>query len=161
MTIDFSSNSIMLTSSEMNEAKKYNSQAYRDLMDARRDNPGYRIIEVKTKRTKTALDSISMVTIKAYVKAHGSEEQKREFLRISTTTYTEDDLRMDPQSFFNIKKWFLAQFPQVKDAYANRENEIRAINEAIDAKIEEAKTKAKKEARAKAQAKAEEFLKTA
>lgn len=77
MTINFNKNTIELTTAEMNEAKKYGSQAYMDLMGARRDNPGYRVVEVKAKRTKTALDGIDMTMIKSYVKAHGSEEQNR------------------------------------------------------------------------------------
>lgn len=159
MTIDFSSNSIMLTSSEMNEAKKYGSQAYMDLMGARRDNPGYRIVEVKAKRTKTALDSIDMKMIKSYVKDHGSEDQKREFLHLTTPTITEDGLVMEAQSFFVVKKWFLAEFPQVKDACQKHIEAVREINEAIDDKIAEAKKQAEKTKNEKAQAEAEEFLK--
>ena len=63
MTINFNKNTIELTTAEMNDAKKYGSEAYKNLMDARRDNPGYRVVEVKAKRTKTALDSIDMKMI--------------------------------------------------------------------------------------------------
>ncbi len=158
MNVNFEKKTIELTTAEMNEAKKYNSQAYMDLMGARRDNPDYRVVEIKAKKVRTDLGRIDMKTIRAYVKAHGNADQKAEFLRISTPTYTTDGLRIEPQPFFYIKKWFLAQFPAVKDAYAAREAEIKAINDAIDAMIDAAKTKAEEEARAKAQAEADAFL---
>ncbi len=161
MNINFNKNTIELTTAEMNEAKKYGSQAYMDLMGARRDNPGYRVVEVKAKRTKTALDSIDMKMIKSYVKDHGSEDQKREFLRLTTPTITEDGLYMEAQSFFVVKKWFLAEFPQVKDVCQKHIEAVREINEAIDAKIAEAKKQAEKAKNEKAQAEAEEFLKAA
>ena len=161
MFVNFEKKAIELTTAEMTEAMKYNSQAYKDLMGARRDNPDYRVVEIKTKKVRADLDRLDLKTIKAYVKANGNADQKAEFLRISTPTYTEDGLRIDAQPFFYIKKWFLAQFPAVKDAYAKREAEIKAINNAIDAKIEAAKSKADEKARAKAQAEAEEFLKVA
>ena len=161
MTINFNKNTIELTTAEMNDAKKYGSEAYKNLMDARRDNPGYRVVEVKAKRTKTALDSIDMKMIKSYVKDHGSEEQKREFLRLTTPTITEDGLYMEAQSFFVVKKWFLAEFPQVKDACQKHIEAVREINDAIDAKIAEAKKQAEKAKNEKAQAEAEKFLKAA
>lgn len=161
MTINFNKNTIELTTAEMNDAKKYGSEAYKNLMDARRDNPGYRVVEVKAKRTKTALDSIDMKMIKSYVKDHGSENQKREFLRLTTPTITEDGLVMEAQPFFMVKKWFLAEFPQVKDVCQKHIEAVREINEAIDAKIAEAKKQAEKAKNEKAQAEAEKFLNAA
>ena len=87
------------------------------------------------------------------------DDVKREFLRLTTPTITEDGLHMEAQSFFAVKKWFLAEFPQVKDACQKHIEAVREINEAIDSKIAEAKKQAEKAKNEKAQAEAEEFLK--
>jgi len=160
MTINFNTKTIELTKTEMTAASKYGSQMYRDLMDARRDNPDFRMVEIKSKvkKTKTPLDSLNLATIKAYVKVNGSPEQKKEFLTISTATITEDGVIRPPQSFFHIKKWFLAQFPQFKAALDARNADIISIYNAVDAKIAETQKKNAEAARAKAEAEANDFL---
>ena len=112
MNIMFSSSTIELTKAEMKEAQKYGSEMYKELMNARRDNPGFRVVEIKAKKVKTPLDRLNMATIKAYVKDHGSPEQKEKFLAISSPHYTED-VYIEAKSFVEIKKWFLTEFPTV------------------------------------------------
>ena len=146
MTINFNTKTIELTKTEMTAATKYGSQMYRDLMDARRDNPDFRVI-VKVKKTKkTSLDRLNLATIKAYVKANGSPEQKEKFVSLSTATFTEDGIFLPAQSFFDIKKWFLAEFPKYKTTLENHSAEIIRLYDAIDAKIAEAQEKSAKEA---------------
>lgn len=154
---------IELTKTEMKDASKYNSEMYRNLMNARRDNPDYRVVETKTKakKTKSPLNNLTLDAIKAYVKANGSPEQKKHFLRISTTTYDENGVLYLAESFFEIKKWFLAEFPQYKAALEAHNTEISRIYDLVDAKIAEAKKKIADEARAKAEAEAASFLEIA
>ncbi len=161
MNINFNAKTIELTTAEMREASKYGSQAYRDLMDARRDNPGYRTVEKKVKRTKSVFDNLTMADIRAYVKEHGTPEQKKQFLTISTAYVTDDGIYHAAQSFFEIKKWFLAEFPQYKESMEQHNAEIIRIFEAVDAKIAAAAQKAAEEARAKAAAEAKDFMESA
>ena len=163
MTINFNTKTIELTKTEMTEASKYGSEMYRNLMDARRDNPDFRVTEIKTKakKFKTPLDSLNLATIKAYVKVNGSADQKQKFLTISNATIDEDGIFHAAQSFFDIKKWFLAEFPQYKAALEAHDAEIVRIFNAVDAKIAEAQKKIAEEARAKAEAEAKSFLEIA
>ena len=158
MKLDFARSVIELTKAEMKEAQNYGSEMYRELMNARRDNPGFRVVEIKAKNVKTPLDKLNMATIKAYVKAHGSPEQKKEFLAISTPHFTEDDVYIEAKPFVEIKKWFLAEFPEYKKAIVDHDTEMQKIFKAIDDKIEDAKAKAAKEACEKANKEAREFL---
>ena len=159
MNINFNNKTIELTKTEMRNASKYGSQAYRDLMDARRDNPDFRVTEIKVKKiAKTPLDRLNIATIKAYVKANGSTEQKKELLTISTATITEDGVILPAKSFPEIKKWFLAEFPQYKAALEAHDNEIARIFNAVDTKIAEAQKRIAEEAKAKAEAEAKSFL---
>ena len=158
MKINFARTTIELDKAEMKEAQKYGSEMYRSLMDARHDNPGFRVVEIKAKKVKTPLDRLNMATIKAFVKAHGNPEQKEEFLAISTPHYTEDDIYIEAKPFVEIKKWFLAEFPEYKKAIDDRDTEMKKIFKAVNDKIEAAKAKAAKDACEKANKEAREFL---
>ena len=157
MNIMFSSSTIELTKAEMKEAQKYGSEMYKELMNARRDNPGFRVVEIKAKKVKTPLDRLNMATIKAYVKDHGSPEQKEKFLAISSPHYTED-VYIEAKSFVEIKKWFLTEFPTYKKTLDDHDAEMKKIFKAIDDKIEDAKAKAARDACEKAHKEAREFL---
>ena len=52
MTIDFVARTIVLTKKEMTAARRYGSDAYKELQNARRENPGYEVITV-TRTVKT------------------------------------------------------------------------------------------------------------
>lgn len=143
---------------EYKAAMTYGTEEYKALREIRNDFPGFKPVEVKVKKVKTALDKLDMRAIKAYVKANGSSEQKAEFLRISTPHITDEGVYIAAESFFEVKKWFLAQFPEYKAALENHEAEILRIFDAVDAKIAEAQAKAAEDARKKAEAEAADFL---
>ena len=130
MNITFNKNTIELTTAEMNEAKKYGSDMYNAVTAARRDNPGYRVIEVKTKKVKSEFSNLDMKTITAYVEKHGSDEQKSNFAFISKRTIDEDGEYCEAQPFFQIKAWFLAEFPEIKQGRKDYREKVQRIYEA-------------------------------
>ena len=134
MNINFTTNTIELTKAEMREAAKYDSVMYNAVMAARRDNPGSRIVEFKAKRTKAAFASLDMKAIKAYVEKHGSDEQKATFAFITKRTVDADGEYCEAQSFFQIKAWFLAEFPEVKQSRKDYREKIQSIYDAAAAK---------------------------
>ena len=134
MNINFKKSAIELTTAEMNEAKKFGSKMYDDVMAARRDNPGYRIVEIKAKKGKSDFGKLDMKTIKAYVDKHGSDEQKEHFAFISKRTIDEDGEYCEAQPFFQIKAWFLAEFPEIKQGRKDYREKIQRIYEAAAAK---------------------------
>ena len=130
MNINFNKSTIELTASEMNEAKKFGSEMYHQVMAARRDNPGYRVVEIKAKKTKSDFANLDMKTIKAYVEKHGTDEQKNNFALISKRTIGEDGEYCEAQPFFQIKAWFLAEFPEIKQGRKAYREKVQAIYEA-------------------------------
>ena len=134
MNINFTTNTIELTKAEMREAAKYGSKMYNAVMDARRDNPGSRIVELKAKKTKAAFASLDMKFIKEYVEKHGSDEQKAAFTFITKRTVNEDGEYCEAQSFFQIKSWFLAEFPEIKQSRKDYREKIQSIYDAAAAK---------------------------
>ena len=134
MNINFTTNTIELTKAEMREAAKYDSVMYNAVMAARRDNPGSRIVEFKAKRTKAAFASLDMKAIKAYVEKHGSDEQKATFAFITKRTVDADGEYCEAQSFFQIKSWFLAEFPEIKQSRKDYREKVQSIYNAAAAK---------------------------
>ena len=163
MKTNLSTKTIVLTKAEMKAATTYGTVEYNMLQVIRRDYPGFEIVEaVKVKKpTKTPLDRLNISTIKAYVKANGSPEQKQEFLTISTATIDEDGIYHAAQRFFDIKKWFLAEFPKYKESVEAHNAEIARIFSAIDDKIAETARQNAQDAYAKAFDEAKSFLEIA
>ncbi len=134
MFVNFEKNAIELSATEMNEAKKYGSEMYNAVMAARRDNPGYRVVEVKAKKAKSDFANLNLKTIASYVEKNGTDEQKKNFALISKRTIGEDGEYCEAQPFFQIKAWFLAEFPEIKQSRKDYREKIQSIYEAAAAK---------------------------
>lgn len=136
MYIDLTMKAIVLTKAEMKEALTYGTQKYENLQAARRDYPGFKTVEEKTKRNKSDFSNLDMKTIKAYVENHGSDEQKEKFSFISKRTINKDGEYCEAQPFFKIKEWFLREFPEIKQARKDYREKVLKIYEAAEAKAE-------------------------
>ena len=134
MTINYNNNTIELTTAEMKEAQKYGSDMYNMVREARIDNPGFKVKEVKAKKSKSDFSDLNLKTIKAYVEKRGSDEQKANFKFISQKTINEDGKYVEAQSFFEIKKWFLNEFPEIKQARKDYREKVQKIYEAAELK---------------------------
>ena len=134
MTINFNHNTIELTSTEMKDAMIYGSDTYQALQAARRDYPNYKVVEIKAKRSRNDFSEMTMSSIRIYVEAHGTDEQKANFAFISKRRIDEDGAYCEALPFFQIKEWFLATFPELKA-------ERKAYREKVQAILDEAKAK--------------------
>ena len=135
MNINFEKKTIELTKSEMREAKKYASEMYNTVMASLRDNPGYRVVEIKAKKAKSDFANLNLKTIRAYVEKNGSDEQKEHFAFISKRTIGEDGEYCEAQPFFSIKQWFLNEFPEIKQGRKAYREKVQNIFESAAAKI--------------------------
>ena len=134
MFVNFGTGIIELTKTEMSEATKYGSEMYNAVMAARRDNPGFRVVETKAKKAKSDFANLNMKTIASYVEKNGTDEQKKNFAFISKRTIGEDGEYCEAQPFFQIKAWFLAEFPEIKQSRKDYREKIQSIYEAAAAK---------------------------
>ena len=136
MKTNLTKKTIELTKAEMKSAMIYGTEEYRMLQEVRRDYPGFRVIEEKTKRNKADFAGLDKKTIAAYVQMRGTDDQKKTFKFISKKTIDEDGNYHEPQSFFEIKKWFLNEFPELKQSREEYREKIQKIFE--DAEIKAA-----------------------
>lgn len=134
MLINYNAKTIELTKAEMKEAMLFDSDEYNKLQRARRENPDFRIVEIKSKRKKADFANLNKKFITAYVEAHGTDEQKEHFAFISKRTVDAEGEYCEPQSFFQIKAWFLAEFPELKKARKAYREKVVSIYEAAESK---------------------------
>ena len=134
MTINEKKKAIVLTKAEMKDAKIVGSEMYNMLQMARRDYPGFKTVEEKSKRNKVDFAGLNMKTIKAYVEKNGSDEQKETLVFISKKTVDEDGNYHEAQSFFQIKSWFLNEFPEIKKQRKAYREKVQKIYEEAEAK---------------------------
>ena len=80
------------------------------------------------------IEPVTMADIKGYVEKYGSEEQKASFAFISKRSVDEDGEYCEPQSFFQIKTWFLNEFPEFKQIRKDYRQKIVSIYDAAYAK---------------------------
>ncbi len=138
MKTNLTKKTIELTKAEMKAAMTYGNPEYDALQAIRRDYPGFRVVEEKTKRGKSEFASLDMKTISAYVEKRGDESQKQSFAFISKKTVDENGEYHEAQSFFEIKKWFLNEFPEIKQQRKDYRQKVQEIYRAAEAKAEAA-----------------------
>ena len=138
MKTNLTKKTIELTKTDMKNAMTYGTAEYDALQVMRRDYPGFRVVEEKTKKGKSDFASLDMKTIRAYVEKRGDEGQKQNFAFISTKTVGEDGEYHEAQSFFEIKKWFLNEFPEIKQQRKDYREKVQKIYRAAEAKAEAA-----------------------
>lgn len=114
MKINMFERTIVLTKKEMNAASRYGSVAYKELQNARRDNPDYRVVTV-TKTVKTQRETYKGLTyayMERYIETHeNAEEVMAEYRELRLISECHGKARSYPA----IKKWFLKMYPEVEN----------------------------------------------
>ena len=141
MTIDFAARTIVLTKKERTAARRDGSDAYNELQNARRENPGYEIITV-TRTVKTQRETYKGLTyayMEKYIKSHGTKEE----IDKNYADYKEQRERGECYTsviaYGIIKDWFLEKYPEIeafgkKKSKANNNSENESTEITIDEK---------------------------
>ena len=106
---------IELTKAEMKAAETFGSQMYKDLREARQDNPNYRVKVVTPSKKVDRHKGLSADAMKKFIQKHDDENQTilKEFyqLRGLTPEGKEDEFGC-AVSYGELKQWFFVQYPQ-------------------------------------------------
>ena len=138
MTINLKKKAIELSKEEMKQASIYGNDEYDDLQAIRRDYPGFKVVEIKRSGRKADFASLTMAQIRTYVEAKGDTKQQEIFAFISKKTVDEDGNYHEAQSFFEIKKWFLNEFSELKQQRKEYREKVLGIYQAAEKKAEAA-----------------------
>ena len=115
MKINHKNCTIELTKTEMKEAETFGSQMYKDLREARKDNPKYRVKVVSSGKKVDHHKGLTADRMKKFILEHDDEEHSKlkEFygLRGLTPEGKKDEFGC-PVSYGELKQWFFMQYPQ-------------------------------------------------
>lgn len=123
---------IEMSKSEAKAAGKINSEKYRELQEYRAAYPGFEIAIIATTKRKNAFDKISYDFMRAYIKAHDSDDGKIMSKFYELTAQDKKEKKENSEflvaaSYFEVKKWFLAQYPEIKQTKVEHQKRINEI----------------------------------
>lgn len=109
---------IELTKAEMKAAETFGSQMYKDLREARQDNPNYRVKVVSSGKKVDHHKGLTADRMKNYILKHDDEEHSKlkEFYELrGLTPEGEKDEFGYSVSYGELKQWFFVQYPEFKE----------------------------------------------
>ena len=120
MKINHKNCTIELTKTEMKEAETFGSQMYKDLREARQDNPNYRVKVVTPSKKVDHHKGLTADRMKKYILKHDDEEHSKlmEFYELrGLTPEGKKDEAGCPVSYGELKQWFFMQYPECKEMH--------------------------------------------
>lgn len=121
MTINFADRTISLTKKEMTAASRYGSDMYKKLQNARRDNPGYRVITMSRKviTQRETYKGLTYAYMEKYIKAHDDEQQSvwAEYMMYRGNPIDPNDELPVAYNYRQMKEWFLGKYKEIAKFY--------------------------------------------
>lgn len=123
MKVNMFERTIVLTKKEMTAASRYGSDAYKELQNARRDNPGFEVVTV-TRTVKTQRETYKGLTyayMEKYIKSHDDAEGTiwAEYMMYRGTPINPADELPVSYNYNQMKVWFLDTFEEIAKFYEN------------------------------------------
>lgn len=135
LTINFENQTIEMTKAFAQRAKKYGSDEYKLLQEARRDYPEYRPVSgvrknAKKSANKSVYSKLTYSFMRQYIESHDDEKKSimTEFLELRAKTAKAEEMLADSENFQTIKKWFLKKFPVFEEYQKTRKANVNKIN---------------------------------
>ena len=125
MTINFRSNSIEMTKKFAKAAARFGSDEYKQLQEARKDYPTFKVATVTRKATtqKETFKGLTYSYMESYIKAHDDENQSimAEYEMLRGRSQEAQEALAVGCSYIEIKAWFLNKFPAIAEFHKKRE----------------------------------------
>ncbi len=116
ININYRKNVIEITSAFAKKASRYGSKEYEDMVNVRSNFPTFTISVVNTtSKRKETFKGLSYECMKKYItnESGADSEQMKNF---NTLCGNSDEQSADSASYGQIKKWFLSEYPDFKNA---------------------------------------------
>ena len=132
MTINYTSMTIEMTKAESKAAGKFGTDAYKNLIAALQQFPNYKILVVTRAATKKSCDykGLTYDYMEKYIQAHDNEEKSimAKYMDLRGESEEAKNALADSCSYKEIKKWFLEQFPAIKQFHEKRSEMLGTAN---------------------------------
>ena len=110
---------IEMTKKFATAARKFGTQQYRDLQEARRDYPNFKVVTItrKTSGKQDTYKGLDYEFMESYIQKHDDEQQSIMAVYLTLRGKSEDAVEnlVEPYSYGQMKKWFLKTFPAIAD----------------------------------------------
>jgi len=125
MYINEKNRSIEMSKKFAKAACKFGTDEYKDLQNARRDYPGFKVVTI-TRQVSTKKDTFKGLTyeyMEKYIKAHDDEDQSimSEYLDLRGLSEDAKAALAEPCTYPEMKNWFLNKFPAIAAFHQKRE----------------------------------------
>ena len=123
---------IEMSKNEAKAAGKINSDEFKELRQLMEMYPGYEIqIKIPAKR-KSEFSKLDYKYMKEYIKKHDDGNgtimaEFNELIALDKKNKVEGAEHLEAASFIEVKKWFLAKFPEIKKYKEEHQKKIEKI----------------------------------
>ena len=104
--INRNNRTIVISKAFEKKASKYGSEEYKALVEAQRDNAGFRVEVKENSRKPDPRSKITLEEMRSYIELHDNEE-KSEMAEFEAQLNS----KAHKQSFFSVQKWFANRYP--------------------------------------------------
>lgn len=131
ITINRKNNTIELTKATAKAAAKFGSEAYKQLQDARKDYPTFRVVTVAQKTAKPEYKGLTYEYMKKYIAQHDDENNTimAKFLDLRGESDEAKAIGALSAGYIEIKAWFFQQYPAIQKFHEDR---IALLKDAVE-----------------------------
>ena len=112
--INHDERTIVITKKYAKLASEYNAPAYKELRKIKSENPNYQVIVREVSKKSTVSSRLTLRTIENYIKMHDADGKIMEEFKNKRDEKV--GVNLEKTTFFEIKKWFFATYPELKKA---------------------------------------------
>lgn len=124
MYIEEKKMTIVMSKTEAKAARKYGSEEYKALQNARRDYPNFKVVTA-TRQTSSKQESYKGLTyayMEKYIEAHDDDNKTimAEYMNLRGLSEEAQEALAEPCSYYEMKCWFLKKFPAIAKFHKDR-----------------------------------------
>ena len=119
--LNHANETIELTKQFAKASGKYGSEEYKLLMEVKKDFPNYKVVVRDTQKRKKTRDNFNGLTYD-YMERYIKKNNDKLIVEFSILRGKKEDMDglFKSRSYSQIKKWFLAKFPEIKNYEMSR-----------------------------------------
>ena len=125
MKINQKNQTIEMSKKFAKAAEKFGSEEYKQLQEARRDNPGFKVVTVSRKASsqKESYKGLTYSYMENYIKTHDDDKKSimSEYEMLRGMSAAAQEVLAEPCSYIEMKAWFMKKFPAIAEFHKKRE----------------------------------------
>ena len=109
---NFERQTLTITKAFSKKASVYGTPAYKELAEAKRDNPNFKIIVKANTKSVSSANKVTLSMMENYIAKH--DETGEIMAKFNSLRHEEVGENLQRTTFFQIKKWFFDTYPDLR-----------------------------------------------